>query len=111
MKAPDTSWAKALTHVARPSLHEAVEAFLAAHKASQEVFLSRAQISGPGPVPPQAEFLHDEAQHAWDLLAEGWTENLIPAYVREIGRDYVRPKVVHTPVAMNWDALDWSRGR
>lgn len=101
------------TALADRELSRAVEDFIAADHASRKAMaaLTPAQASGPDPVPPQVAYLCDEAQHCWDLLAEGWAENLIPAYVRKIGRDYARPKIVHTPVAMDWSALDWSRGR
>lgn len=106
----------AVTHrpatLADSKLMAAVESFLAAHKASNEAWsnLTRAQISGPDPVAPEAEYLHDEAQYRWDLLATGWAENLIPAEAREAGKEYVRPKIVHTVVARS-GPLDWSQGR
>lgn len=95
-----------------PGLSAAVESFLAAHAASEEAWanLSRAQISGPDPIPPQVEYLRDEAQHHWDLLATGWAEPLIPAEAREAGKEYVRPKIVHT-VVVQTEPIDWSRGR
>lgn len=101
------------TPLADRKLLRAVEDFLAAHHASRKALLNLtpAQASGPDPAPAQAEHLLDEAQHCWDLLAEGWAENLIPAEARTAGREYSQPKIVHTPVAMDWDALDWSKGR
>lgn len=114
MSAPDTSWAKSA------ALLDAVETFLAAHKAAQEAFsnLSRAQISGPDPIPPQVEYLRDEAQHAWDVVATGWAESLIPAEAREVGAEYARPKPqasghVVAPSFGSWQEsvgkTDWSR--
>ncbi|NUQ98896.1 MAG: hypothetical protein HOY79_20825 [Streptomyces sp.] len=99
--------------LADPKLAAAVESFLAADAASQEAWsnLTRAQVSGPDPVSAEAEYLHDEAQYRWDLLAAGWAEHLIPAEAREAGADYVRPKIVHTPVAAQTRPWDWSKGR
>lgn len=94
------------------SLQDAVESFLAAHAEAEEAWLSlsRAQISGPDPVSPQAEFLLDEAQCRWDLLAAGWAEHLIPAEAREAGKDYARPKIRHVAVVQT-APVDWSKGR
>lgn len=96
--------------LADPALDVAVEAFLAADAASQEAWsnLTRAQACGPDPVPAETEHLRDEAQYRWDLLATGWAENLLPKQVREAGAEYVRPKVVHAPVAQS-GPVDWSR--
>lgn len=98
--------------LADDKLMRAVEDFLAADTALQEACadFTRAQISGPDPVPPQAEFLHDEAQYRWDLLATGWAEHLIPASAREVGAQYARPKVRHVVVEQS-GPCDWSRGR
>jgi hypothetical protein len=98
--------------LADTGLTRAVEAFLAANAAWQEAWsnLTRAQASGPDPVPANTEFLHDEAQHYWDVLATGWAENLLPKQVREAGAEYARPKIVHTPVVQS-GPCDWSRGR
>ena len=98
--------------LADPKLTAAVESFLAAHEASEEAWshLTRAQVSGPAPVAPEAEYLHDEAQYRWDLLATGWAEHLLPSEVREAGAEYVRPKIVHTPVVQS-GPVDWSKGR
>lgn len=97
---------------ADPKLTAAVEDFLAAHAASVEAWstLTRAQISGPDPISPEAEYLHDEAQCHWDLLATGWAENLIPAKARAAGAEYVRPKIRHVVVEQS-GPCDWSRGR
>lgn len=98
--------------LADDKLTRAAEDFLAADAALQEACadLTRAQISGPDPVPPQVEYLHDEAQYRWDLLASGWAEHLIPARAREAGTEYVRPKVRHVVVEQS-GPCDWSRGR
>lgn len=98
--------------LADAKLTAAVEDFLAAHAASEQAWseLSRAQVSGPDPVSPEAEFLHDEAQYRWDLLATGWAENLIPAKAREAGAEYVRPKIRHVVVEQS-EPCDWSKGR
>lgn len=98
--------------LADPALDAAVESFLAAHTASVEAWsnLTRAQVSGPDPISPEAEYLHDEAQHRWDLLATGWAENLLPAEVRAAGAEYVRPKIRHVVVEQT-GPCDWSRGR
>lgn len=98
--------------LADPALTAAVEDFLAAHAASEQAWseLSRAQVSGPDPVSPEAEFLHDEAQYRWDLLATGWAENLLPAKARAAGAEYVRPKIRHVVVEQS-GPCDWSRGR
>lgn len=94
------------------SLGAAVEAFLAAHAASEEAWsnLTRAQACGPDPVPAEAEYLRDEAGRCWDLLATGWAEHLIPAEARDAGVEYARPKLVHAPVVRS-DPLDWSQAR
>lgn len=96
--------------LASRELLRAVEDFIAADRASRMAMaaLTPAQVSGPDPVPPQVEYLCGEAQSCWDLLAEGWAENLIPSEVRKLGQDYVRPKVVHEPV-MQSAPVDWSR--
>lgn len=98
--------------LADPALNAAVEDFLAAHAASEQAWseLSRAQASGPDPISPEAEYLHDEAQYRWDLLASGWAEHLIPAEAREAGADYARPKIVHEPVTGS-GPWDWSKSR
>lgn len=98
--------------LADDKLTRAVEDFLAAHAASEEACsnLTRAQISGPDPVPSQAEYLRDEAQYRWDLLATGWAEHLIPAAAREAGVDYTRPKIRHIAVKQT-RPCDWSQGR
>lgn len=98
--------------LADPALTAAVEDFLAAHAASEQAWseLSRAQISGPDPVSPEAEYLHDEAQYCWDLLASGWAEHLIPVEARDAGTDYARPKIVHEPVTGS-GPWDWSKSR
>lgn len=92
------------------NLREAVEAFLAAHQASSEAWanLTRAQYAGVAAVSPEAEYLHDEAQYRWDLLATKWVEGDIPAEARRAGREYARPKVVHVPVVQS-GPVDWSR--
>lgn len=98
--------------LADDKLTRAVEDFLAADAALQEACadLTRAQISGPDPVPPQVEYLRGEAQHSWDLLASGWAEHLIPAEAREAGAEYTRPKVRHVAVVQT-GPCDWSKGR
>lgn len=95
---------------ADPALGAAVESFLTADAASRQAWsnLTRAQVCGPDAVPAEVEYLRGEAQHYWDLLATGWAENLLPKQVREAGAEYVRPKVVHAPVAQS-GPVDWSR--
>lgn len=110
--APAQVMRKDAAALADPKLTAAVESFLAAAAASQEAWsdLTRAQTSGPDPVPAEAEYLRDEAQYRWDMLATGWAEHLLPKQVREAGAEYVRPKIVHTPVVQT-GPVDWSRGR
>jgi hypothetical protein len=101
-----------VTTTMNASLASAIEDFLATHKAAHEARsnLTRAQSCGPDPVPTEVEYLVGEAQHCWDLLATGWAESLLPKQVREAGAEYLRPKVLHAPVAQS-GPVDWARGR
>lgn len=98
--------------LADEKLSAAVESFLCAAAAAAEALsnLTPAQASGPDGWPPHTEYLVDEAQHRWDVLARGWAEGLLPPEAREAGAEYARPKVVCVPVAQS-GPWDWSKGR